>query len=74
MAAAENSSRKNKKPGVGTDRLANAARLSALEKNIGVSVKRHRDPGDVMSGNPFSKPDDKESNKEDTVTTVATGF
>ena len=73
MAAAENSSRKNKKPGAGTDRLANAARLSALERNIGVTVKRHRDPADVMSGNPFSKPDYKESNKEETIT-VATGF
>lgn len=73
MAAAENASRRSKKPGPGTDRLANAARLAALEKNIGVAVKRHRDPGDVISGNPFSKPGEESNDKEETIT-VATGF
>lgn len=73
MANAEAASRKSKKPGPGTERLANAARLSALEKNLGTAIKRHRDPGDVMSGNPFSKPGEESSDKEETIT-IATGF
>lgn len=45
MAQAENQIRKSLKNGAGTDRLVNGARLQALEKNLGVAVKRHRDPG-----------------------------
>ena len=41
---AEQKSRKGRKPGEGTDALANAARLSVLEKYLGVPVKRHRTP------------------------------
>lgn len=48
MADAEAQIRKAHKHGAGTDRLANAARLAALEKNLGIEVKRHRDPGDVV--------------------------
>ncbi len=44
MAQAEAEIRKAHKNNPGTDRLANAARLSALERNLGVEVKRHRDP------------------------------
>ena len=70
MAAAENQSRKSKKPGPATDRLANAARLSALERNLGVPVKRHRDPGDITANQPG---EDKKQDKDETVT-IATGF
>lgn len=48
MASAEARSRKGRKAGVAADRLANAARLAALEKNLGVPIKRHRDPGNVQ--------------------------
>jgi hypothetical protein len=47
MDAAEQSSRKGRKPGAGVDALANGARLGALEKNIGVKIKRHREPDKV---------------------------
>jgi len=47
MAEAENQIRKAHKRSSGTDRLANAARLGALEKNIGVPMKRHRNPDDL---------------------------
>lgn len=45
MAEAENQIRKAHKNSPGTDRLVNGARLMALEKNLGIAVKRHRDPG-----------------------------
>ena len=47
MEAAEQSSRKNRKPGPGTDALANGARLAVLEKHLGIPMKRFRDPGTV---------------------------
>lgn len=56
MADAEAQIRKAHKSGPGTDRLANAARLSALEKNLGVEVKRHRDPGNVGTTESSMKP------------------
>lgn len=49
MAEAESQIRKAHKNGSGTDRLVNAARLSVLEKNIGVPVKRHRNPDDLIN-------------------------
>jgi hypothetical protein len=44
MDAAEASSRKGRRPGAGVDALANGARLGALEKRIGIKIKRHREP------------------------------
>ena len=49
MSNAEAEVRKAHKAGPGTDRLVNAARLAALEKKRGVEVKRHRDPGNVVT-------------------------
>lgn len=61
MNAAEARSRKGRKPGVAADRLANAAKLSALEKNLGVPIKRHRDPGAAGDISPAGK---KETQKD----------
>lgn len=72
MAAAENRSRKSRKPGPGTDKLAHAARLGALEKNLGIPVKRHRDPGASEISNPFS--DENEKAKKDENVVVVSGF
>lgn len=47
MDEAEAFSRKGRKPNASTDKLAYAARLKALERNIGVPIKRHRDPGKI---------------------------
>lgn len=47
MAEADANSRKNRKPGAGTDALANAARLAVLERRTGVKIKRHREPDKV---------------------------
>lgn len=55
MDAAEQASRKNRKAGVGTDALANGARLGVLEKHLGIPVKRFRDPGTVGSMNESGK-------------------
>ena len=60
MNAAEARSRKGRKPGVAADRLANAARLSALEKNLGVPIKRHRDPGAAGDVTPDGKSEKRE--------------
>lgn len=49
MAEAEARIRKTHKHGAGTDRLVNAARLGALEKNLGVAVKRHREPDQIKT-------------------------
>jgi hypothetical protein len=75
MAAAEAQSRKGRKSGPGADRLATAARLRALEKNIGVAVKRHRDPGSVSNFNPFKQGKDAETNRtKDERVVVMKGF
>lgn len=47
MAQAEAEIRKSHKNNSGTDRLVTAARIRALEKNIGIELKKHRDPGQV---------------------------
>lgn len=73
MQAAENRSRKNRKPGPGTDKLANGARLGALEKNLGVPIKRHRDPGaSEINSNPFAR--EKDEGKKDETVVVERGF
>ena len=61
MAEEEARIRKAHKSGPAADRLANAARLSALERNIGVEVKRHRNPDD------FRSPDQKKEDQEEVV-------
>lgn len=73
MAQAEAQSRKNKKAGAGTDRLANAARLKALEKNLGIPIKRHKDPGTVTNMNPFVQGKDSKDDKDETIT-IMRGF
>lgn len=60
MSEAEAQIRKAHKSGPGTDRLVNAARLSVLEKNLGVAVKRHRDPGNVTTTEASMKPGQEE--------------
>lgn len=61
MNAADARARKNR-TGAAADRMANAARLGALEKNLGVPVKRYRDPGGgSSSGGSFT---DSENNKD----------
>ncbi len=60
MAEAEAQIRKAHKSGAGTDRLANAARLSALEKNIEVEVKRHRNPDHISSNQPGQRTEDSD--------------
>lgn len=75
MQVAENNSRKNKKPGPGTERLVNAARLGALERNLGVAVKRHRDPGNVSNSNPFQQHGAESPGKDkDETIVIAKGF
>lgn len=75
MAAAEAGSRNGRKPGKDVDRLANAARLRALEINLGVPVKRHRDPGTVTNTNPFVQGKDaKGDSLKDETTIVMRGF
>ena len=61
MATEEARIRKAHKSSPGTDRLANAARLAILEKNIGVPVKRHRNPDDLSS------PDQTKENEDEIV-------
>lgn len=60
MNAAEAKSRKGRKAGVSADRLALAAKLGALEKNLGVPVKRHRDPGAPGDVSPDGKKETKQ--------------
>lgn len=45
--------------------MANTARLGVLEKHLGISLKRHKDPGKVTSTNPYQKEPD--TSKEETV-------
>lgn len=75
MSAAEARSRSNRKPGPGVDKLANAARLGALEKEIGVAVKRHRDPGSI-GAQPitFGQDGKKEKNDKDERIVLKRGF
>lgn len=75
MQEAESNSRKNRKPGIGTDRLANAARLGALERNLGIAIKRHRDPGTITNRNPFQQhgAETPGSDKDETIV-IARGF
>ena len=49
MHEAEEQLRKSHKRGKGTDRLIAAARLSVLERNLGIAVKRHREPDQVAN-------------------------
>lgn len=65
MAEAEAQIRKAHKQSSGTDRLVNAARLSVLEKNIGVAVKRHRNPDQLSSEN--ASQSDQDRNKDETI-------
>lgn len=68
MAEVENQIRKAHKSSSGTDRLVNAARLAALEKNIGVKVKRHRDPiGDISVSASSLEPDQDKISEDETV-------
>lgn len=60
MTDAETQIRKVHKHGSGTDRLVNAARLAALERNLGIEVKRHRNPDGLGSISP-------DQNKDETV-------
>ena len=67
MQIAENNSRKNAQGAAG-DRLANAARLGALEKHLGVPIKRYRDPGNVGGKeNPFHKSDIDRSDQDEVI-------
>ena len=52
MDAAEAKSRKGRTPGEGVDRLANAARLSALEKNLKTPIARNRSIGVITNTDP----------------------
>lgn len=75
MDEAEAVSRKGRKAGAAADRLARAARLKALEKNIGIPVKRHKDPGSVTNMNPFKQGKDAEENRtKDESVIVMKGF
>ena len=67
MAAAEAQIRTSHKRGTGTDRLINAARLSALERNLGIPIKRHRNP-DMLASSP-----DQGTKKEDKEETIFLG-
>jgi hypothetical protein len=60
MSEAEAQIRKAHKKGSGTDRLANAARLGALERNINVKIKRHRNPDQIASPDQGTKEDKDE--------------
>lgn len=73
MQAAEQNSRKNRKAGPGTDKLANAARLRALEVNLGTPIKRHKDPGNVSNTNPFTQGKDSKDQKDESII-VMRGF
>jgi hypothetical protein len=61
MAVAENQIRKAHKKGSGTDRLVTASRLAALERNLGVPIKRHRNPDNISS------PDHTKEDKDETI-------
>lgn len=74
MSAAEARSRKGRKPGVGADRLANAARLAILERHLGTPIKRHRDPGAVSGRMDFGQDGAKESSPKDQSVVVMKGF
>lgn len=73
MAAAEAQTRKNRKPGPGVDRLVNSARLRVLGQNLGIDIKRHKDPGNVTNTNPFTQGKDAKMDK-DSSTIVMRGF
>lgn len=49
MGIEENRIRKVHKNGGAADKLVTAARLAVLEKNLGIPVKRHRNPDDIAS-------------------------
>lgn len=71
MNAAEAKSRKSRKAGVAADRLATAARLAALERNLGVPIKRHKDPGAAGDVTPDGKKPEKQ---KDVSITFMKGF
>jgi len=64
MNEAERISRKGRKPGPGVDRLVNSARLGALSRNLGIEIKRHREPDQVDNGDPSTRPKRKPSNED----------
>jgi hypothetical protein len=69
MADAEAQVRKAHKSSAGTNRLANAARLSALEKNLGVPIKRHKNVDDI--GFKENQPD---NTTKDEIIPLGSGF
>ena len=74
MDQAEQISRKGRKSSESVNHLAHAARLRVLEKAIGVSIKRHRDPGQVSNINPFNQHGAAEEKAKDESTVVIRGF
>lgn len=63
MNLAENRARRNR-TGVAADRLANAARLGVLERYLGTTIKRYRDPG---MGGAFVDAEDNKGSKDEAV-------
>lgn len=52
MNHAENGSRKGRTPGPSVDKLANAARLGALSRMLGVDIARNASVGAVSNTDP----------------------
>lgn len=75
MNDAEARTRKGRKPGPGVERLVNGARLGALEKLLGITIKRHRDPGSVQGKVDFGFDGRKEKyqDKDETIV-IKRGF
>ena len=67
MNQAENNSRKGRKADGSTDRLANAARLGALSKELGVDIVRNRSVGHISNTDPTKQHGGESSDKDETI-------
>ena len=67
MDRAESGSRKGRAAGAAADKLAFAARLGALEKNLGVPVSRNRSVGNISNTDPTRQHSDAASDKDEVV-------
>lgn len=73
MNQAENNSRKGRKADGSTDRLANAARLGALSRELGIDIVRNRSVGHISNTDP-AKQHGGDANDKDEIIVLGKPF